>query len=79
MQHFATMSRFFDVTYSEKGEVFGLIDQTFIVTILILSFEPGGTGFKLTYLARKSKSQFKKKVENVVVEMICDFKEVILL
>ena len=32
------MSRFFDVTYSEKGAVFGLIERTFIVAILILSF-----------------------------------------
>ena len=42
------MSRFLDVTYSEKGAVLGLIDRTFIVAILILSFEPGGPGFKLT-------------------------------
>ena len=29
----ATMSRFFDVTYSEKGPIFGLIDRTFIIAI----------------------------------------------
>ena len=42
------MSRFLDVTYSEKGTVLGLIDRTFIVAILIMSFEPGGPGFKQT-------------------------------
>ena len=39
------MSRFLDVTYSEKGAVLGLIDRTFIVAILILLFEPEGPGF----------------------------------
>ena len=42
------MSRFFDVTYSEKGAVICLIDRTFIVAIIILSFGPEGPGFKLT-------------------------------
>ena len=49
------MSRFLDVTYSEKGAVLGLIDRTFIVAILILSFEPEGPGFKLTSPACRSK------------------------
>ena len=49
------MSRFLDVTYSEKGAVLGLIDRTFIVAILILSFEPEGTGFRLTSPASRSK------------------------
>ena len=49
------MSRFLDVTYSEKGAVLGLIDRTFIVAILILSFEPKGPGFKLTFPASRSK------------------------
>ena len=38
----ATMSRFLDVTYSEKEAVLGWIDRTFIVAILILSFQPEG-------------------------------------
>ena len=46
------MYRFLDVTYSEKGAV---LDRTFIVAILILSFEPGGPGFKLTSPASRSK------------------------
>ena len=50
------MSRFFDVTYSEKGGVFGLIDRTFIVAILFLSFEPEGPGLKLTSSAGRSKT-----------------------
>ena len=49
------MSRFLDVTYSEKGAVLGLIDRTFIVAILILPFEPEGPGFKLTSPASRSK------------------------
>ena len=49
------MSRFLDVTYSEKGAALGLIDRTFIVAILILSFEPEGPGFKLTSPASRSK------------------------
>ena len=49
------MSRFLDVTYSEKGAVLGLIDRTFIAAILILSFEPGGPGFKVTSPASRSK------------------------
>ena len=49
------MSRFFDVTYSEKGAVFGLIDRTFIVAILILSFEPEGPGFRPTSPASNGK------------------------
>ena len=49
------MSRFLDVTYSEKEAVLGLIDRTFIVAILILSFEPEGLGFKLTSPASRSK------------------------
>ena len=40
------MSRFLDVTYSEKGTVLGLIDRTLIVAILIRSFGPEGPGFK---------------------------------
>ena len=44
------MSRFLDVTNSEKGAVLG-----FIVAILILSFEPEGPGFKLTSPASRSK------------------------
>ena len=51
----ATMSRFLDATYSEKGTVLGLIDRTFIVAILILSFEPEGPGFKLTSPASRKK------------------------
>ena len=49
------MSRFLDVTYLEKGAVLGLIDRTFIVAILIRSFEPEGTGFKVTSPASRSK------------------------
>ena len=49
------MSKFLDVTYSEKGAVLGLIDRTFIVAILILSFGPEGPGFKLTSPASRSK------------------------
>ena len=49
------MSRFLDVTYSEKGTVLGLIERTFIVAILLLSFEPEGPGFKLTSPASRSK------------------------
>ena len=37
-----TMSRFLDGTYSEERAVLGLIDRTFIVAILILSFEQEG-------------------------------------
>ena len=48
------MSKFLDVTYSEKGAVLGLIDQTFIVAILLLSFGPEGPGFKLTSPASRS-------------------------
>ena len=51
----ATMSRVLDVTYSEKGAVLGLIDRTFIVAILILSFKLEGPGFKLTSPASRSK------------------------
>ena len=47
------MSRFLDVRYSEKGAVLGLIDQTFIVAILILLFELEGPGFKLTFPASR--------------------------
>ena len=47
----ATMSKFLDVTL-EKGAVLGLIDRTFIVAILILSFESEGPGFKLTSPAK---------------------------
>ena len=49
------MSKFLDVTYSEKVPVLGLIDLTFIVAILILSFEPEGPGSKLTSPASRSK------------------------
>ena len=49
------MSGFLDATYSEKGAVLGLTDRTFIVAILILSFEPEGPGFKLTSPASRSK------------------------
>ena len=48
------MSKFLEVTYSEKGAVLGLIDRTFIVAILILSFGPEGPGFKLTSPASSS-------------------------
>ena len=51
----ATMSRFLDVTYLEKRDIFALIDITFIVALLILSFEPEGPGFKLTSPASRSK------------------------
>ena len=51
----ATMSRFLDVTYSEKGAVLGLIDRTLIVAILILPSEPEGPGFKLISPASRSK------------------------
>ena len=61
------MSRFLDVTYSEKGAVLGLIDRTSIVAILILSFEPEGPGFKMTSPASGS-----KMAEKVVVEVISD-------
>ena len=37
------------VTYTEKGAVFGLIERTFIVLILILPFEPEGPRFQLTF------------------------------
>ena len=47
--------------------VLGLIDRTFIVAILILSFEPEGPGFKLTSPASRS-----KMVEKVVVEFFFD-------
>ena len=50
------MSRFLDVTYLEKGAVLGLIDQTFIVAILLLSFEPEGPGFKLPSPASRNKT-----------------------
>ena len=49
------MSRFLDATYSEKGTVLGVIDRTFIVAILIFSFEPEGPGFKLTSPASRKK------------------------
>ena len=49
------MSRFLDVTYSEKRAVLGLIDRELIVAILILSLEPEGPGFKLTFPASRSK------------------------
>ena len=61
------MSRFFDVTYSENGAVFGLIDRTFILTIFILSFELEEPGFKLTSPASRSKIANLKMVEKVVV------------
>ena len=48
------MSRFLEVTYSEKGAVLGLINRTFIVAILILSFGLEGPGFKLTSAASRS-------------------------
>ena len=64
------MYRFLDATYSEKGAVLGLIDRTFIVAILIISFEPEGPGFKLTSPA--SRSQIYNMVEKVVVEVISD-------
>ena len=38
----ATISRFVDVTYSEKGIVLGLIVRIFNVAILILSFKLEG-------------------------------------
>ena len=50
----ATISRFLDVTYSEKGIILVLIDRTFIFAILILSFEQEGTAFKLTSPASRS-------------------------
>ena len=49
------MSRFFDVTYSEKGAVFDLMDRTLIVAILILLFEQEGPGFKLMSPASRSR------------------------
>ena len=49
------MSKFLDVTYSEQGAVLGLIDRTFIVAILILSFELEGSGFELTSPASRNK------------------------
>ena len=61
------MSRFLDVTYSEKGAVLGLIDRAFIVAILILSFVPEGPGCKLTSPASRS-----EMVEKEVVEVIFD-------
>ena len=48
------MSRFLDVTYSEKGAVLGLIDRTFIVAILFLSFKPERPRFRLTSPASRS-------------------------
>ena len=47
------MSKFLDVTYSEKGGSFRF-DRTFIVAILILLFGPEGPGFKLTSPASRS-------------------------
>ena len=58
----ATMSRFLNVTYSEKGAVLGLIDRTFIVAILILSFESEGPGFKLTSPASRSKINLSEPI-----------------
>ena len=51
------MSKFLDyiLHIQRKGAVLGLIDRTFIVAILILSFEPEGPGFKLTSPASRSK------------------------
>ena len=59
------MSRFFDVTYSEKGAVIGLIDRTFIVAIIILSFEPEGPGFKLT--SPTSRSDIDTYTDNMAI------------
>ena len=58
------MSRFLDVTYSEKGAVLGLIYRTFIVAILILSFELEGPGFKLTSPASRSKIKLRLNLKD---------------
>ena len=61
------MSRFLDVTYSEKGTVSGLIERTFIVAILLLSFEPEGSGsnFRLKHTFKRGNLALTK-LENMM-------------